>query len=116
MAKLKSVYILVLAVLFAVFSFGCGNDPVTKIDDVLVGIWKLDSVTKYTFDGSGSGCMIVSDSEYKFSYTLKDDELKIDFISESAKDSTYEFYIDENKLTLLSKDDNKGSYELTKEN
>lgn len=59
--------------------------------------------------------MTVSDTKYEFSYTINNDEVKIDFISEAAQDSVYEFNIDESKLTLSSKDNNKGSYELMKE-
>lgn len=37
--------------------------------------------------------MAVSDSEYEFNYTINNDEIKIDFVSDSAQDSTYEFTI-----------------------
>lgn len=121
LTNFKSVCVLALVVLFFVFSCGCRNNQdissqIEVTSDELIGIWKLDSVTKYTFDGRGNGKMAVSDSEYEFNYTINNDEIKIDFVSESAQDSTYEFIIDENKLTLLSKDKNKGTFELTKEN
>nr|WP_243237695.1 DUF5640 domain-containing protein [Ruminococcus intestinalis] len=121
MTNFKSVCVLALVVLFFAFSCGCRNNQdissqIEVTSDELIGIWKLDSVTKYTFDGRGNGKMAVSDSEYEFNYTINNDEIKIDFVSESAQDSTYEFIIDENKLTLLSKDKNKGTFELTKEN
>lgn len=121
LTNFKSVCVLALVVLFFAFSCGCRNNQdissqIEVASDELIGIWKLDSVTKYTFDGRGNGKMAVSDSEYEFNYTINNDEIKIDFVSESAQDSTYEFIIDENKLTLLSKDKNKGTFELTKEN
>lgn len=121
LTNFKSVCVLALVVLFFAFPCGCRNNQdissqIEVTSDELMGTWKLDSVTKYTFDGSGNGKMAVSDSEYEFNYTINNDEIKIDFISESAQDSTYEFIIDENKLTLLSKDKNKGTFELTKEN
>ena len=121
LTNFKSLCVLALVVLFFAFSCGCRNNQdissqIEVTSDELIGIWKLDSVTKYTFDGRGNGKMAVSDSEYEFNYTINNDEIKIDFVSESAQDSTYEFIIDENKLTLLSKDKNKGTFELTKEN
>lgn len=110
-----------MGLLFA-FTYGCGEKKIESSDDVtasiendvLQGTWKLDSVTKYTFDGNGNGKMTVSTSEYKFNYTINNDEIKIDFASKSAQDSTYKFSIDKNKLILLSKDNNKGTYELEK--
>lgn len=121
LTNFKSVCVFILAVLFLAFLCGCKNtqDVSSRNEvkvDILVGTWKLDSITQYTFDGKGSGKMTASDSEYEFNYKINDDELKIDFISDSAQDSTYEFNIDKNKLTLYSKDNNKGSYELVKEN
>ncbi len=121
LTNLKSVFVFTLFVLLLIFSCGCRNTNDINGQneayvDILVGTWKLDDVTQYTFDGKGSGKMTASDSEYEFNYKINDDELKIDFASDSAKDSTYEFNIDENKLTLTSKDNNKGSYELVKDN
>lgn len=112
---LKFICIVALVILILAFLCSCGNND-KKDADVPIGTWKFDSVTKYTFDGSGNGKMAVSGSEYEFNYMINNYEIKIDFVSESAQDSTYDFIIDENKLTLLSKDKNKGTFELTKEN
>lgn len=117
----KSVCVFTFVMLVLVLSYGCKNNQDTISQNAvtfneLSGTWKLDRVTKYTFDISGKGKMAVSDSEYEFNYTINNDEIKIDFVSEYAQDSTYDFIIDENKLTLLSKDKNKGAFELTKEN
>lgn len=119
--NLKAVCFFTLVVLFFVFACGCRNtqniNSQNEVNiDVLVGTWKFDGVTRYTFDGKGSGKMVASDSEYEFNYRINDDELKIDFISDSAQDSTYEFNIDDKKLTLCSKVNNKGLYKLVKEN
>lgn len=112
----KKVISLLAAVLIIVAACSCGNNQTEKRSDVLVGTWKLDNVTKYTFDGRGTGSMTVSNTKYEFSYTINNDEVKIDFISEVAQDSVYEFNIDEGRLTLFSKDKNKGTFELSKEN
>lgn len=68
-------------IIFA-FSCGCRNNQdissqIEVTSDELIGIWKLDSVTKYTFDGRGNGKMAVSDSEYEFNYTINNDEIKL---------------------------------------
>ena len=114
--KKKKVISLLATVLIIFAACSCGNNQTENKSDILEGTWKLDNVTKYTFDGSGNGDMTVSDTKYEFSYTINNDEVKIDFISEAAQDSVYEFNIDEGRLTLLSKDNNKGSYVLAKNN
>ena len=114
--KKKKVISLLATVLIIFAACSCGNNQTENKSDVLEGTWKLDNITKYTFDGGGNGNMTVSDTKYEFSYAINNDEVKIDFISEAAQDSVYEFNIDEGRLTLLSKDNNKGSYVLAKNN
>ena len=49
-----------------------------------------------------------------YKYSIKDNTLKINFVKDSVDDSVYEFKINYNSLTLKSKDNNKGTFELKK--
>lgn len=82
--------------------------------DELYGIWELDNNTKYSFDGKGSGELILSMDNYAFSYLIKDDILSIDFSISTAKDSKYKYSIEGDTLVLDSQDNNKGRYILKK--
>ena len=101
----KNTTFLSIVVLFFVFSCGCRNNQdissqIEVTSDELIGIWKLDSVTKYTFDGRGNGKMAVSDSEYEFNYTINNDEIKIDFEFGENKISTVFVYEKKDKYFI----------------
>lgn len=82
--------------------------------DDLFGTWSIDNYTSYYFDGLGKGALILPNSEYEFKYSIKDNTLNINFVKDSVDDSVYEFKINYNSLTLKSKDNNKGTFELKK--
>lgn len=84
-----------------------------KVDE-LYGTWDLDNNTKYSFDGKGSGKLILFADNYEFSYLIKDDILSIDFSTSSAKDSKYKYSLKGDTLVLNSQDNNKGEYILKK--
>lgn len=84
-----------------------------KVDE-LYGTWDLDNNTKYSFDGKGSGKLILSADNYEFSYLIKDDILSIDFSTSLAKDSKYKYSLKGDTLVLNSQDNNKGEYILKK--
>lgn len=86
-------------------------------NDILFGNWNLDDVTEYYFDGKGNGSLNLPGKAYSFTYEIKDDELSIDFENENARDITYKFVINENKLTIISDENNETiKYLLTKKN
>ncbi len=97
-------------------SFGTTQTETEEQLDVLYGIWELDNNTKYSFDGKGSGELILSMDNYAFSYLIKDDILSIDFSISTAKDSKYKYSIEGDTLVLDSQDNNKGRYILKKSN
>lgn len=83
--------------------------------DKLCGSWKTDGGTKYKFDGKGKGALITSLSRYEFSYTIKKNNIYIDFLTDKAKDASYEYSIEDTKLTIKGIDNTDGTYTLTKE-
>lgn len=99
--------IIAAAVLIA--RFGGGTDA-------LKGTWDLDGVTVYEFDGKGAGSLNLPSNSYAFTYEIKNGTLSIDFESEAARDKTYTFTADKNKLTLTDGEgtDSK-TFELTKQ-
>lgn len=77
--------------------------------DALAGKWDFDGTTAYEFDSKGSGAMLLTLADYDFTYEIKDNQLYIDFVNESAHDATYEFSVKGDTLILIG-----GTYELTK--
>ena len=84
--------------------------------DKVKGIWNVDEVTAYRFDGKGNGELILPDKEYKFVYKLTKDEIAIDFESEAAKDITFDYSLQKDKLILEYGEDSADyRYILTRE-
>lgn len=94
--------------------FSANQSQIEEKVDELYGTWDLDNNTKYSFDGKGSGKLILSADNYEFSYLIKDDILSIDFSTSSAKDSKYKYSLKGDTLVLNSQDNNKGEYILKK--
>ena len=86
--------------------------------DVLKGTWNLDGVTVYQFDGNGHGSLNLPSNTYPFTYEIKDNELRIDFESDAARDADYTFSVKNGVLTMTG---GEGSvepgrvYELTRQ-
>lgn len=103
-----TVVVLILVILLIVRLRGGGGD-------VLKGTWDYDGVTVYQFDGEGKGSLNLPSSTYPFTYVIKGNEVCIDFESESARDSTYTFTVEKEKLILVRTEENQEkSYELLK--
>ena len=86
-----------------------GGTPASELE----GIWKLDDITAYEFDGHDRGVMLTAVDNYTFAYTAQDGKLNIDFDYEGATDSEYTYTINGDKLTMSR---NGKDYELTKSN
>ena len=83
--------------------------------DVLKGKWDLDGTTAYEFSGDGNGALLLPNVTYDFTYTIKDDQISIDYENESVRDGTYTFSVEEDKLTLIGGEGTVGgTYTLTR--
>lgn len=124
---MKKISIMLVVVAFALLCSACqmdsnkDNKPFSSNQaqieeqlDELYGVWDLDNNTKYSFDGKGSGELILSSDNYAFSYLIKDGILSINFTISSAKDSKYKYSLNGDTLVLNSQDNNKGEYILKK--
>ena len=54
--------------------------------DPLKGVWSLDDVTIYSFNGKGHGTLSLPLNSYEFDYVLEDNVIKIDFTDADAID------------------------------
>lgn len=98
------------------FKENAENDKTTQLD-AFYGLWNIDDVTKYEFDGKGRGKMLLPESglEYEFSYKIEDNEILIDFDSEEAKDFKYKYSIAGNKIQLEGKTPGSSKIEIIRE-
>jgi hypothetical protein len=79
--------------------------------DKFKGIWVLDNITSYEFDGAGRG-VIHTAMDFPFSYSAEDGALYIDVDTDDARDCRYDYTIDGIMLYL---DRGDAKYTLTKE-
>lgn len=113
MLRQGAVGIAILAVLILIIVLivkGCSGGT-----DVLKGKWDLDGTTAYEFSGEGTGALLLPNVTYDFTYTIKDDQISIDYENESVRDGTYTFSVEEDKLTLFGGEGTVGgTYTLTR--
>lgn len=79
--------------------------------DKLKGLWVLDDITSYEFDGAGRG-VIHTAIDFPFSYSAEGGVLYIDVDTDDARDCRYNYTID-GIMMYLDRGDAK--YTLTKE-
>lgn len=79
--------------------------------DKFKGIWVVDNITSYEFDGSGRG-VIHTAMDFPFSYSAENGVLYIDVDTDDARDCRYDYTIDGIMLYL---DRGDAKYTLTKE-
>ena len=100
--------LIVIVVLIVLIVKGCSGRT-----DVLAGTWDFDGTTTYSFDGEGSGAMVLPSISYDFTYMINGDRLVIDFANEILQDSTYTFLVEDGTLTMIGGEGTiGGTYEL----
>lgn len=103
--------LIVIVVVIVLIVKGCSGRT-----DVLAGTWDFDGTTTYSFDGEGSGAMVLPSISYDFTYTIDGNKLVIDYINESVHDSPYEFAVDGDILTMVVGEGTVGgTYKLTRQ-
>lgn len=107
--------ITVILVSVMILSFVMIVRSCSSAGDALKGTWDIDGVTVYQFDGKGNGALILPSNTYPFIYGIKDNAVSIDFESDAARDITYSFTVEKDKLIMVSTEDNhEKTFELTK--
>ena len=59
----------------------------------IIGRWDLDGRTVYEFRKGGKGTLVLSTSQYEFTYEIDDDVIFIDFIDQRALDARYTYEV-----------------------
>ena len=109
--KLILICIVFVFIIFLISGFVKNSGQNNKtVDERLIDIWTTDGVTVYEFDNKGKGAMKLPSSEYKFTYVINDNKLYIDFESEKAIDSDYEYSFENDKLILKVINSTTGTY------
>ena len=109
-AKFIFVLVFIIIIGFIIFSVIKGNKK-----DGLEGTWTVDGITNYEFDGKGNGKLKVPTNEYKFTYVLQNNKIYMDYESDKATDSDYEYSLENGKLELKGIKSTTGTFTLTKE-
>ncbi len=65
------------------------NTATADLAAQLIGTWSVDDITFLEFDEDQSGSLILPDTDYTFHYTLKGDQLALDFSDSHVSDVTY---------------------------
>lgn len=105
-----AVLLLIISVILIFTVRGCRAGT-----NSLTGKWDLDGTTTYKFDGKGNGAMVLPSVSYDFTYTINGDELVIDFVNDTLRDSTYKFTIKKGVLTMTGGEGTAGGiYKLKK--
>ena len=103
------IIILIIAIILTISSFGKNKNNQNNF----IGSWTNDGITVYKFNKDNTGELIVSLTEYEFTYKIEDKTLYIDFENEKSTDSQYSYSFEKDKLIL--KGDN-GTFTFTKKN
>lgn len=106
LAALTGLALILLIVIIVLVVKSCSADT------SLTGTWRIDDTTVYEFDGKGSGVLHTSLNDYAFTYTVEDNTLHIDFASNAATDTAYQYSIKGNTLTFERGGE---TYKLTKD-
>ncbi len=102
--------IILVSVLIGIMNMNSGADL-----NAVEGTWIYDTYTSYEFDGKGNGCMHLEELNYEYTYTVKDNDLKIDFKDNSVRDCNYTFSIKDDTLTIIGGEGTVGgTYDLHK--
>lgn len=110
--KLKKKYLIILILIFAILVIFATIKIITRPrSPKIVGSWTTDGITVYTFNKDNTGLLSVSLTDYEFTYKIEENKLYIDFENERSVDSTYEFNLDGDKLTLKGE---RGTFLFTK--
>lgn len=106
----------VLAAVLALAGLITGVALLTKGNSsgrLLVGTWVYDENTVYRFGEDGRGCMEIGDGDFAYTYTVKGNEVSLDFEQVALHDCTYTFKVKGNTLTLVGGEGTVGGeYEL----
>lgn len=105
-AAALAILILIIVLIFK----GCSGG---KND--IVGTWRLDNFTAYQFENDGTGVMLLTNSQYDYTFKVKGDNLYIDYKDDILGDGSYTFNVEGDTLILTGGAGTSGrTYELVR--
>lgn len=113
--KSNNKKIITILIIIALIVIGIILVVNNKKKDELEGKWSVDGLTFFEFDGKGNGILKVPTDEYKFTYIIHNNEIYIDYESDKATDSDYEYSFKDSNLLLKGFKATTGTYTLTKQ-
>ena len=113
--KRKKRNIKKINLIFMVIIIMTGFMIITNKTDEFKGIWFVDSITSFEFDGKGNGILKVPTDEYKFTYKIDKNQIYMNYEREEATDASYEYSFQEDKLNLEGIDETTGTYSFVKQ-
>lgn len=113
--KSNNIKVIAILIMIALIVIGIILVVNNKKKDELEGKWSVDGLTFFEFDGKRNGILKVPTDEYKFTYIIHNNEIYIDYESDKATDSDYEYLFENSKLVLKGIKATTGTYTLTKQ-
>ncbi len=108
---LTLIYILSAVLLVLVFTALVLSG--VKKEDPLKGMWQNGETEIFQFNGLGKGSLLMDEDLSKFNYEIKEDRVRIDFVSDSMSDCIYTFEFEDDRLVLI--DEQGGRFVLHRE-
>jgi len=92
------------------------NVKVNKDSSLLNGTFVYNENVKYKFNKDNTGILYDKGNEYKYTYTISEQKVLLDFEDETIHDATYTFYFLNDDLKLIGGEGTTGGeYILKKE-
>ena len=89
---------------------------VNKDPNLLNGTFVYNENVKYTFNNDNTGILYDKGNEYKYTYTIQEQQVFIDYEDKTIHDATYTFYFVNDNLKLIGGEGTSGGeYILKKE-
>lgn len=70
------------------------------LSETIIGTWSIDEITFIKFCKGSTGCLILPNNEFSFTYKIKNDQLMLDFASGKAADGTYTVCLSDDEMVL----------------
>lgn len=75
------------------------------------GTWTIDGVTSYRFEEDGTGALVLPEHEYRFEYSVEENELTLEFESSRISQAVFTITQEGDTITLI-KEENAGNAEF----
>ena len=104
------VALTILILIIVLITKGCSGGK-----KEIIGIWRLDNSTTYQFEKDGTGAMLLSNSQYEYTFKVKGENLHIDYQDDILVDGSYKFTVEGDTLILSGGEGTSGdTYELVR--